>query len=65
MSATTDTPPDRGTLAEPAAEDLVNGAVTASPAGGATVNDASAETVSSLPAPAAQAIVSNARKAHS
>jgi apolipoprotein N-acyltransferase len=51
-------------VAEPAAEDLLNGAVTASPARAATVNEASAETVSSLPAPAAQAIVSNARKAH-
>lgn len=46
-------------------EGLLNGAVTASPAQAATVNEAAAETVSSLPAaPAAHAIVSNARRAH-
>jgi apolipoprotein N-acyltransferase len=52
------------TAPEQAGDDLVNGAVTSSPAQGATVNEPAAEAVSSLPAPADEAIVSNARKAH-
>ena len=45
-------------------ESLRDGAVTASPASGETVNEPAVETVGSLPAPASQANVSNARKAH-
>jgi len=50
--------------AEPAAPGVGDGAVTASSAGGDTVKEAASEAVSSLPAPASQDNVPNARKAH-
>ena len=53
------------TAAHPDAADAGDSAVTASPATGGNDRERNPETVSSLPAPAAfQAIVSNARKAH-